>query len=147
MNPGKDELQKGSQFIKFIPGLSIISLNKEEAEMIYPGKTLKELATRAAKNVPYVVVTDGQHGAVATDRHNTVFADIYKDVPVVDRSGAGDAFSSGFVAAIAAGESIAKAMTFASANSTSVVSKIGSKTGILAHGAPVHEMPLKVTDI
>lgn len=61
--------------------------------------------------------------------------------------GAGDAFSSGFTAMIAAGESLEDAVIFASANSTSVVSTIGAKAGILHHGAKIHQMPLKVTEL
>ena len=69
---------------------------------------------------------------------------MYDDVPVVDRTGAGDAFSSGFTAVIAAGESLERAVTFASANSTSVVTKIGAKAGILPHDADIHDMPLEI---
>ena len=64
------------------------------------------------------------------------------DAGYLDR--AGDAFCSGFVAMIAAGHGIGEAVTFASANSTSVVSQIGAKAGILRKGASVHPMPLIV---
>jgi sugar/nucleoside kinase (ribokinase family) len=72
---------------------------------------------------------------------------MYEDVPVVDRLGAGDAFSSGFVAMIAKGEGIEQAITFASANSTSVVGVIGAKPGILYEDAKLHSMPIEITDI
>jgi sugar/nucleoside kinase (ribokinase family) len=67
---------------------------------------------------------------------------MYEDVKVVDRLGAGDAFSSGFLSQWAVGKSLKESVLFASANSTSVVTKIGAKTGILHHGAKLHEMPL-----
>jgi sugar/nucleoside kinase (ribokinase family) len=72
---------------------------------------------------------------------------MYADVKVVDRLGAGDAFSSGFVAMIAMGESIERALTYASANSTSVVMQLGAKTGIIRGPAGVHKMPIKVTNL
>jgi ribokinase len=72
---------------------------------------------------------------------------MYDDVPVVDRTGAGDAFSSGFTAMVAAGKSMEEAITFASANSTSVVSKIGAKAGILTHGTPLHSMSILIHPI
>jgi ribokinase len=56
---------------------------------------------------------------------------MYQKVKVADRTGAGDAFGSGFVAAIAKGQSIGEALTLGSANATSVVQKIGAKAGIL----------------
>ena len=48
---------------------------------------------------------------------------------------------------IAAGESLERAVTFASANSTSVVGTIGAKAGILHHADHVHDMPLIVSEL
>jgi hypothetical protein len=46
---------------------------------------------------------------------------------------------------IAVGESLEKAITFGSANSTSVVQTIGAKAGILRADAAIHEMPIETT--
>lgn len=146
-NPGKKELEAKDKLKKLIPQLSLLSMNKEEMQMIYPGKTIEDLVRAANKDVHYVVVTDGPKGAVAADRWHIVKAGMYEDVPVIDRTGAGDAFSSGFTAMIAAGESLEQAVTFGSANSTSVVGKIGAKAGILHMNHHVHDMPLKVKDM
>lgn len=147
MNPGKKELEAKAKLKKLIPELTILSMNKEEMQEIYSGETIEELVRAANKDVHYVIVTDGPKGAAAADRWHLVTAGMYEDVPVVDRTGAGDAFSSGFTAMIAAGESLEYAVTFASANSTGVVSTIGAKAGILYHDSPVHEMPLKVVEL
>jgi ribokinase len=146
-NPGKKELENKAGLKKLIPQLTLLSLNKEEAQMIYPGETLEELVRAANKDVHYVIITDGPKGSAAADRWHIVKAGMYEDVPVIDRSGAGDAFSSGFTAMIAAGESLEWAVTYASANSTSVVSKIGAKTGILHLDQPVHDMALDVKEM
>jgi sugar/nucleoside kinase (ribokinase family) len=61
---------------------------------------------------------------------------------VVDRTGAGDAFGSGFLSQWAQGKSLKDSIVFGSANSTSVVTKIGAKAGILTKGVKLHEMPL-----
>jgi sugar/nucleoside kinase (ribokinase family) len=76
-----------------------------------------------------------------------VKAGLYEDVPVIDRTGAGDAFGSGFTAMVAQGKSLEEAVTFASANSTAVVSKIGAKAGILHRGARLHSMPMSTHSI
>jgi sugar/nucleoside kinase (ribokinase family) len=144
MNPGKKELENPEQLKKLIPQLTVLSLNLEEMQMLYAGENREDLIRAANVDVPYIVVTDGPNGASAGDRKQIVHAGMYEDVPVIDRTGAGDAFSSGFVALIAAGQSIAEAVTFASANSTSVVGKIGAKAGILHADAHIHAMPLKV---
>lgn len=147
MIPGKDELKEPKIFSKFMPRLTILTANKEELSMLYKGETLQELVKAANKDVHYVVCTDGPNGAVAADKWHIVTAGMYEDVPVIDRSGAGDAFASGFIAMIAAGESLERAVTFASANSTNVVGSIGAKAGILAHDANVHDMPLDVREL
>jgi sugar/nucleoside kinase (ribokinase family) len=70
----------------------------------------------------------------------------YQKVKVVDRTGAGDAFGSGFVAALAKGLPIEDALTLGSANATSVVAQIGAKTGILKTPR-VKRMKLKVSNL
>ena len=79
---------------------------------------------------------------VATDGKTIVRAGMYEDVPVVDRTGAGDAFASGFLSQWARGKSLKDSIIFASANSTSVVTKIGAKAGILRRGVHLHDMPI-----
>ena len=147
MNPGKKELAAKGKLKKLIPQLTILSVNKEEMQMLYSGDTLEELVRAANKDVHYVVVTDGPKGAVAADRWHIVKAGMYENVPVIDRTGSGDAFCSGFTAMIAAKEPLEWAVTYASANSTSVVGKIGAKDGILHSEDIVHEMPLQVKEM
>lgn len=147
MIPGKDELKHPHKYKEFVSRLTILTANKEELQMLYDGETLEDLVRAANKDVHYVVCTDGPKGAVAADRWHIVKAGMYEDVPVIDRTGAGDAFASGFIAMIASGESLEWAVTFASANSTSVVGQIGAKAGILHRDAVVHQMPLKVKEL
>jgi len=147
MIPGKDELSQAHKFKSFLPKVKILVANKEELAMLYGGNTLEELVRAANKDVHYVVGTDGPKGAVAADRWHIVKAGMYEDVPVIDRSGAGDAFASGFIAMIACGETLEQAVTFASANSTSVVGQIGAKAGILHRHAKIHDMPLIVSEL
>jgi ribokinase len=147
MNPGKGELKDAQRLKKLLPELTILSMNKEEMSMLYKGSDLEALVKEANKDVHYVVCTDGPKGVVAADRWHIVRAGMYEDVPVIDRSGAGDAFSSGFTAMIAANQPLEQAVTFASANSTSVVGSIGAKTGILQHDALIHPMPLTVKEL
>lgn len=146
-NPGKRELQQVDKLRDLLQQCTILSLNKEELHMIFHGDTLEDLVRDAVKTVPYVVGTDGPRGCVASDGKRLYRAGMYEDVPVIDRTGAGDAFSSGFTAMVARGEPMERALTFASANSTSVVGKIGAKAGILHAHARIHDMPIKVSDL
>ena len=52
--------------------------------------------------------------------------------PPVERTGAGDAFSSTFVAAIAAGETLETALAWSPINSMNVVQHVGAQRGLLA---------------
>lgn len=147
VNPGKLELERLKQLRDILDDVDILSLNKEEMQQLYKGETPAELLKHAAEQVPIALLTDGPKGSFATDGTHLFQAGMYADVKVVDRLGAGDAFSSGFVAMIAEGESIERALTYASANSTHVVMELGAKTGILRGPAGVHKMSIKVTNL
>lgn len=144
INPAAPELAKPEQLKALLEDVEVLSVNKDEAKILFEGETAEELARHATHLCPMVLVSDGPNGAVAASREKVVLTGMYEDVPVIDRTGAGDAFGSGFVAKIAQGASLEEAVTFASANSTGVVQKIGAKEGILHAGAELHDMPLEV---
>lgn len=142
LNPAGPELSDPKKLKGLLDSVEVLCVNKEEMQQLVHGETLEELARHASHFVPVVIVSDGPNGVVATDGKTIVKAGMYEDVKVIDRTGAGDAFASGFLSQWAQGKSLAESIVFASANSTSVVSHIGAKTGILHHGARLHDMPL-----
>lgn len=146
-NPSGRELAEIDKLRPLLEDVHVLIANKEEMRQIVEGKTLDELIHHAANVVPMAIISDGPRGAVATDGNKVVTAGMYKDVTVVDRLGAGDAFGSGFVAMLAQDKSLEEAVVFASANSTSVVQHYGAKEGILHKGARLHDMPLKIKDL
>lgn len=141
-NPAGPELAEPEKLKVLLENVDILCVNKEEMQMIVHGETLEELAIHALNLVPVVIVSDGPNGVVASDGKTIVRAGMYEDVPVIDRTGAGDAFASGFLSQWAQGKSLKDSIVFASANSTSVVGKIGATAGILHHGVRLHEMPI-----
>lgn len=141
-NPGKGELRQPHKLKSLLEDVEVLLVNKDEAAMIVEGETIDELLRHLAHYVPVVIISDGPNGVVATDGKTIVKAGMYEDVPVVDRTGAGDAFGSGFLSQWAQGKSLKESIIFASANSTSVVRYIGAKTGILSKGVALHEMPI-----
>jgi sugar/nucleoside kinase (ribokinase family) len=141
-NPGKGELKQPRKLKALLEDVEILSVNKEEAAQIVEGKTLEELVRHLLHYVPVAIVSDGPNGVIASDGKTIVRAGMYQDVRVVDRTGAGDAFGSGFLSQWAQGKSLKDSIVFGSANSTSVVTKIGAKAGILTKGVKLHEMPL-----
>ena len=145
-NPGKGELAHPGKLKALLEDVTVVCVNRDEAAQLVEGQSLEELVRHLHHIVPTVIVSDGPNGVVATDGATIVRAGMYEDVPVVDRTGAGDAFGSGFLARWALGDSLADSVVFASANATSVVRHIGAKQGILHAGARLHEMPLHEKD-
>lgn len=142
MNPSGLELAEPKKLKTILEDVEVLVLNKEEAQVLVSGETLEELVRHLTHYCPVVLVSDGPHGVVATDSQTIIRAGMYEDVKVVDRLGAGDAFGSGFLSKWAGGASLKEAIIFASANSTSVVTKIGAKTGILHQHERLHDMPI-----
>lgn len=113
----------------------VLLLNREEAAKVSSGDhdDLNGLFDRLHHLGPkIVVITDGPDGAYASDGENRFKMPPYPDpAPPFERTGAGDAFSSAFVAAIAKGSNIEGALQWAPINSMSVVQKVGAQAGLL----------------
>lgn len=113
----------------------LIVLNREEAMKItgLPYDSIRNLAHALHNLGPQkVVITDGPNGSYASYDYKLVTIPNYPDpAPPVDRTGAGDAFASTIVAALALGESMDTALTWAPINSASVVQKLGAQAGLL----------------
>ena len=142
-NPGNLELQHKRKLLGLLSDVDVLLVNKQEAKKIVDGSTLLELINRVKNYVPTAIITDSHQGAIATDQEEIYRIGLYEDVKVKDSTGAGDAFGSGFLAAYASGKSFKESLVFASANSTSVVQKIGSKAGIINQNTKLHEMPIQ----
>ncbi len=146
LDPGNGELAQIKKLRPLLPLVSVLKANAEELRVIFGGADVRETVLRADGVCPYVVGTNGSAGSFATAAGRLYQAGMYQKVKAVDRLGAGDAFGSGFVAALAKGLGIEDALTLASANASSVVAQIGAKTGIL-RTTRIKRMKLKVSDI
>jgi ribokinase len=136
-NPGTKELALGLGTLKpLLEKCAVVSMNREEAAQLL-GLT-HENEEEIFKGMDEViggifVMTKGHEGVVVSDGTHRYSASV-PDSPVVERTGAGDAFVSGFVAEYARSGDIAKSIQLATANSSSVVTQYGSKAGILKKG-------------
>ncbi len=142
LNPAGPELADPEKLRTLLEDVDVLCLNKEEMQLLVHGETLEELVRHGLQFCPVIIVSDGPNGVVASDGKTIIRAGMYEDVPVVDRTGAGDAFASGFLSQWVLGKSLKDSIIFASANSTSVVTKVGAKAGILPKGVRLHDMPL-----
>lgn len=129
--PSKTDLQKPKKILKLLPGIHALIGNMQELQKLFGINDARELMLSTIGACHYIVMTDGPNGVYVSDSDRIYRAGSYKKVKVADRTGAGDAFGSGFVAALAQGKSLADAVTLGSANATSVVQYYGSKEGII----------------
>ena len=142
-NPGIKELENTKSLLRLLKFVGVLLVNKREAAMMVPGESLEELLYHLKGYVGTAIITDGRAGGIATNGAETYRFGLYEDVKIKDATGAGDAFGSGYLAATIAGKDFRKALIFASANSTSVISKIGASKGILSGKIDLHPMPIQ----
>lgn len=147
LNPAGPELAEPEKLRSLLESVDVLCVNKEEMQLLVHGETSEELVLHGLALCPVVIVSDGPNGVVASDGKTIVKAGMYEDVKVIDRTGAGDAFASGFLSQWVKGASLKDAIIFASANSTSVVEKVGAKAGILPLGTKLHDMPLEERNV
>lgn len=134
INPGSLELKFGVKRLKpLFENVNILMMNDEEAAEFFGEKmeNEKEILEKASKFINGIfVMTKGPRGVVVYDKENYYRAGIPKS-KIVDRTGAGDAFSSGFVAATLDGKDIEEAIQLGTANATSKLLYFGAKKGLL----------------
>ncbi len=135
--PGTFQIKLGYEALKELYQVTeIFFCNLEEAQEILNTKeqhvpTLLRKFKELGPKLP--VITDGPHGAYVVDENDQAWhMPMYPDpAPPVDRTGAGDSFSSTFTAAIAMGKTPAEALTWGPVNSMSVVQYVGAQAGLL----------------
>ncbi len=147
-NPGGKELAHGwDRLAPILKNIDVYITNKEEGSQLTgveagDQKMILDKLQAAVKEI--VIVSDGHNGVRVRDGQSEYSAGV-PDSPIVERTGAGDAFGSGFVAeyirssGLEAGSrereaAIAKSIQFATANASSVVTQFGAKAGILKKG-------------
>lgn len=139
-NPGTFQLRFGAEKLKDVyKHTYALFVNREEAALILRRKNedIGPLFDGLHKLGPKVVViTDGSKGAYASDGMNRYFMPPYPDPkPPISRTGAGDAFSTGFFCGLVYGLSVYDALRWAPIESMNVVQHFGAQTGLLTKSA------------
>jgi sugar/nucleoside kinase (ribokinase family) len=135
-NPGSRQLRVGVEKLKSVLSISyIIYINREEAEKLSGqtqslGKEKDLLKAVSSLGPKYPIITDGPNGSYA------LFEDkFYKSgvlpVDAFERTGAGDSFGSGCLAALIKGKDITEALIWGTVNSASKIGYIGAQRGLL----------------
>lgn len=135
--PGTFQIKVGHEELKDVyENTEIFFCNKEEAQEIL-NTTEQDIPTliRGVRELgpTLPVITDGPNGAFVVDTDDQAWhMPMYPDpAPPVDRTGAGDSFSSTFTAAIILGKDPSEALAWGPINSMSVVQHVGAQAGLL----------------
>lgn len=132
--PGTFQIKMGIQELKDIyVRTDIFISNKEEAERILNQENndiksiLKSIHDLGPK---IVIITDRENGAYSYDGNEFLHIDTLAD-KIIESTGAGDAFSAGFVSALLKRKGIKDALVWGSINAKSVVLDVGPQRGLL----------------
>ncbi len=132
-NPSSYVTKRGINKLDVIKLVDCIIVNKEESQELLNTKEsdlekLSEELYRKTKKM--IVITDGKNGACCFWNNKFYFRKARK-IKVVESTGAGDAFSVGFVYGIISKRSINKCLEFGIRNAESVIKHIGAKNKLL----------------
>lgn len=140
-NPGNAQLAAGFGFLgRFLKHCTVFIVNRDEALELLRGEDrqteddIRHLLNSLLHWGPkMVIITDGRDGAYYADKQKILHVSADKDLEVVESTGAGDSFGSGFVAGLLMTKmaNIPYALDAAMHNAESVLGKIGAQDGIL----------------
>lgn len=135
-NPGTHQLRDGIALLSDLLSVTeVLSVNREEAvELLGKEGEIGELIMGLKqKGIGCVLITDGPQGSYASyDGREIWHVGIPQTAPIVERTGAGDAYTTAFLAALSLGKPLPDAMVWGTLNATSVVAHIGAREGLLA---------------
>lgn len=126
-NPGDAEITaliKGDLKFQDLP-IEVLFVNQQEWELLAP------LHDYIQQNISITVITAGGDGGRVITKNDGEKTFTSQATTVVETTGAGDAFASGFVAGFLHFENLDKAIDLATRNSAGVVAKVGAKAGLL----------------
>ena len=136
-NPGSFQLKNNLKLTQVaIAKSDLLIVNLEEAEKII-GTSLKKL--KSMESLIHKLLALGAREVVITDAANGAWAGTIEDiyhmgsypVPIVSKTGAGDAFSAGYLSAKIYGHDLPTCLTWGIANSCSVLGHFGVQNGLL----------------
>jgi sugar/nucleoside kinase (ribokinase family) len=161
VNPGQHNLKEDPALILRLIGKSdVLVLNKDEALelVLYKNPEAKPalledesflLQSLLSTGVTVVAMTDGVRGAWCADKESSWFVNTPPVVQVVETTGAGDAFTSGFLAAFIQDKNLDQAIRYGMANSQAVIKYYGGAEGLIhekdIEKAILHIIPQKIS--
>ena len=107
--------------------LDITFANEQEITSLIEAKNFNEVIDFSKQLNKLVVVTRGEKGAVAINGEEIFECDVKKNLEIVDLTGAGDLFASGFLHGIINKMSIKECLIKGTELSSKIIQKIGAR--------------------
>lgn len=135
--PGSSQLEELDETVfDILKNTEVLLLNKTEGEIIVkggngendPSKILVQLQKFGPK---IVVMTNGKNGSSAIDKDGKTYNLGVFPCNVLEKTGAGDAYASGFLGAVFSGKNVEEAMRWGAVNAASVIEHVGAQKGLL----------------
>lgn len=159
-NPGTTQIKEGMEsFIDVIKQTDVSFFNKGEAARLTGANSkfkvqsskleeedrnfIKTLLNEVKKlGSKVVIITDNNNGSYAIDEDGKMYHIPIFPGDAIQKTGAGDAYTSGFLSAIINNLSVQEAMKWGAVNATGVIQKVGAQTGLLTK----EEMEVKLKE-
>jgi len=147
-SPGSHQLKEIDDFFfEILKNSQSIFINKEEAQLILEQKGIREteitnILFSLQKLGPQLIsITDGAEGAYALDTQQKAYhiEPIHIEKPA-EKTGAGDSYAAGFIAAYLQGKPVPECMQWGMLNAHSVMQKIGAQKGLLTQNEMEEQM-------
>jgi len=130
INPGALMAEKPKETLELIKLVDVLICSKNEAMQLSGAKTITDALEFFFKLGPEVVViTRGAESSLAFDGKCKFDVPVFK-VPVLDATGAGDAFSAAFICRYYEKKDIEESLRFANATASITVQNPGAREGL-----------------
>ncbi|RLE38578.1 hypothetical protein DRJ17_03640 [Candidatus Woesearchaeota archaeon] len=146
-NPSSYMIKK-ENILPVVKKSKILILNYNEAKLLTKKNRIEE-QLKVLKNLgpELVVITEGKKGASCYNGKNKYVLKITKESNVVETTGAGDAFASGFFAGVIKRKDIPFALKLGLANASSILKHYGAKEKLLSWKKAlkiINKLPCKI---
>jgi sugar/nucleoside kinase (ribokinase family) len=151
-NPSKEQLSLPEEELKSIlQKVNVLFLNQEEAAFLakLPFEKETEILNKIREFCPGIIVmTRGLEGVLVLGEKDLYSAKPHANLEVVDATGAGDSFASGFLSDfIRNNGNIEKATQLGMANAEANLAKIGAKIGLLEKNSKLSRVSVSILKI
>jgi len=107
--------------------IDILFANEVEIKSLTQVDDFEQAVERLASRLPLLVVTRGEHGAIAVQGGERVEVEAEPVEKVVDTTGAGDLFAAGFLSGISRGKPLQESLRMGAIAAAEVISHYGAR--------------------